>query len=188
MNGSTLMKLIDIIDFKKEYSNHTVNHPSITISKRVTIIKGENGKGKSTLLKGILGIIEYKGSILHNLEIAYMPEEMRIPHHLKVNSYLELMLPRNCYIEKNRLIQMFKMNEHKDKEIHELSKGMYLKTRLIYTLSLDKDMYILDEPFNGLDKESIHHLKKYIIESKKNFIISTHLNILTSLEADYIHI
>ena len=174
------MKLIDIRDFEKVYKNQKISHKNITINNRVTLIKGKNGKGKSTLLRGLLGLIHYKGSIIHELDFAYMPEEMRIPYHLKVNTYLELMLPRNSYLEKDRLLKLFNMTKHKDKEIHDLSKGMYLKTRLIYTLSLEKDMYILDEPFNGLDKISTEILKTYILDSKKSFLISSHLPIFNS--------
>lgn len=171
------MKSIDIKNMTKIYMENTVHHEQISIHKRITILKGENGSGKSTLMKAILGLIHYQGSIEHRLECGYLPEKMTIPNHLKLITYLKLMLPIHRYPQMESLIDLFDMRAHLEKEIAMLSKGMHMKCRLIYTLSLLKDIYVLDEPFNGLDDESMDKLKGYIVKHEKMFLISTHLDL-----------
>ena len=173
------MKSIDITSVTKNYKNHVVHHEFIKVSKRVTIIKGQNGSGKSTLCKAIMALIKYTGQIKCSGSIAYFPEYLQLPLILKSKTFLELMIPITRHNIMKQLIHMFKMDQNLDKEIIELSKGMNCKLRLIYTLSLDKDIYLLDEPFSGLDIETTKTLKNYILQSNKMYIISTHLDVFT---------
>lgn len=171
------MKLIDVKNMEKVYKKQTIKHESITVQKRITILKGENGSGKSTLIKSILGLIHYNGTIDNKLECGYFPESMKLPNHLKVETFLKMMLPLERLDAMHQLITLFDMHPHLDKEIGMLSKGMHMKCRLIYTLSLLKDIYFLDEPFNGLDEEALVKLCNYIKKHEKMFLISTHLDV-----------
>lgn len=171
------MKWIDISNIKKQYQDQNIVFEDIMIQKRLTILKGKNGSGKSTLMKAILGLIHFQGEIKHALECGYFPEKIMLPSHLKVETFLQMMLPHKVRSKTEELIALFDMKEHMQKEIHMLSKGMHMKCRLIYTLSLDKDMYLLDEPFNGLDEVSLSRFIHYIKHHKKMFLISTHLDV-----------
>lgn len=171
------MKSIDIKNLCKDYENTSIKFEDLLIHKRITILKGKNGSGKSTLMKSVLGLIHYKGEITNTITCSYFPEKIPLPSHLKVKTFLDLMLPKSRNQVMNELIQLFHMEDKLDKEIHSLSKGMTMKCRLIYSLSLEKDIYFLDEPFNGLDKESLKRFIDYIKKHQKMFVISTHLDI-----------
>ena len=166
--------LLQINTMTKNYKSKTIFFENIIIKDRVTLLLGKNGSGKSTLLKAICTVIRSTSDIINTNTISYMPEKMVLPN---INSmkYLELSTKNRKTLHK--YIDLFNMKEHIHKDIFELSKGMRMKLRLIIALTNDKDIYILDEPFNGLDKESLYKLIDVINKSKKNFLISTHLDL-----------
>ncbi len=162
----------------KNYQNVVVHHENITITDKVTLLLGKNGSGKSTLLKAICGLIQYDGDIKHNEIISYMPEKMELPN-INSDTYLKLSTTDHALLEE--LIHIFDMKEHIIKDIRELSKGMKIKLRLISTLASKSDIYILDEPFNGIDKQGLKKLINYINRSLKRFLISTHIDMSDTL-------
>ena len=82
---------------------------------------------------------------------------------------------RNKEEDVKKLLKLFKI-EGKSKELlSNLSKGMKAKVNLVQCLMEEADLYLLDEPLSGLDKEGVDCLIKYIKQSNKQFIISTHL-------------
>lgn len=66
----------------------------------------------------------------------------------------------------------------KAKKISTLSLGNRQKANLLCTLLRQADIYLLDEPFNGLDYLSVENIKQYLIQLKKSgkiIILSSHL-------------
>jgi len=164
---------IKINDFLKEYKGNSIKFDSICLTGRVVLIKGENGSGKSTLLKAISGFIKYKGSIINDQSISYMNEQTFLPNGC---SLLEFLL---MFSEKDHMmsfIKSFNLSSKLNNDLSSLSKGMRMKVNVIICLMDDKDLFILDEPFSGLDKESVEVLINYINNSDKDFLISTHLD------------
>lgn len=170
--SSTLIKVNNLL---KNYKSITLHHENISIKEGITILFGKNGSGKSTLLKGITSLIKSKSDIVHDVRISYLPEKMELPN-INTYTYLKLSVRNQKLLEKN--IDLFQLRDHLSKDIHELSKGMKIKVRLIVCLTKEADIYILDEPFNGLDKSSLHLLIRYINKSSSNFLVSTHLDLL----------
>ena len=171
--------LIKVSNFSKNYKVKEVVTKDFIITKNVTLIIGENGSGKSTIIKAICGFINYEGNIDINGKISYMSESPIFPVGITVNEFITRLKhisinSLNDQLIKN-LFKTFKIEDKLDTLISSLSKGMKAKLNLIQCLMENVDIYILDEPLSGLDKEGVYHLINYIKSSNKSYIISTHL-------------
>lgn len=167
------MNLIQLIDVKKSYLNKTFN---LTIKKNnITIINGTNGSGKSTLVKLISGLLKKDtGKIIKQTnKIKHLQEVISFPENLIVSDYLRIMSKINRGNPDERLINEFKVPM--DKKIFELSKGNKQKLYIITTFIGNNDLYILDEPLNGLDDQSIVFFIEYLKKLENiSIIIVTH--------------
>jgi len=66
---------------------------------------------------------------------------------------------------------------------------MKAKAGLLFCLSQSANVYLLDEPLSGLDRDSIKEVKKMIVESNKIFIITSHLQSeLFNIAEEVIHL
>ncbi len=141
------------------------------------IFIGHNGSGKSTTVKLILNLIhKEKGKVIRDYKsYCYMPEKTILPDYITIEEFLKDLsyLSKNCNYEK--YLELFNMD--KNQYISSLSKGNKQKVALIQLLMEDKDLYVLDEPTNGLDQESINILVKLLKEKNKQgktIIVVTH--------------
>ena len=76
------------------------------------------------------------------------------------------------------MIELFSLVGHEDETIESFSHGMRQKTIIIGALLPDPDIWILDEPLQGLDPQAAFDLKKMIrqhAEKGKTVIFSTHV-------------
>lgn len=141
---------------------------------------GKNGEGKTTLFRCLMGLEKYNGSCtIDNHEsslqsIAWCPAEPFVYEELTAAEfytfYSELLdLP------KSNSKQLFDLP--KDKLIREFSTGMKKKTYLNAVFQKDYDVYLLDEPFNGLDIESNYILMNFLRHKSQNstILISSHI-------------
>lgn len=167
--------LIEVNNFYKTYDKVEIVLEDIFIGDKVTLIVGSNGSGKSTLFKAILGLINYNGTIKRNGTISYMPEKHVFPKGITVNEFLSGLSLIDCNNNYLDLLLEFGLELKITEKISRLSKGMQAKLNLIQCLMKESDLYILDEPFSGLDNESIEKLIKYIDKSTKCFLISSHI-------------
>ena len=184
-----------------------INNLSVSYNKRKVInslnlslkehaihgIVGLNGSGKTTLLNTIFGIkkqesgeILFNGKNINKKQIAYLPTENFFYSYITGYEYLALIKNNNFNIEEwNNLFQI-PLNEN----IDIYSTGMKKRLALLAILKQQKDIIILDEPFNGLDIEMskvILLILKKLKESGSTIIVSSHI-IETLLNlCDYIH-
>lgn len=180
--------LVKIKDYVKKYKEATIKHKNIVINEKMTIIIGGNGSGKSTLLKSIVGLNQYEGEINHKGTFSYMSEHPIFPKDCSVKVFLDTLklIDRREY---KVLLKTLNLENKLNSKIDSLSKGMKVKLNLIQCLMKEADVYILDEPFNGLDKDSTISVIKMINQSNKSFIITTHIdNILSDIKAERIYI
>ena len=165
--------------FKKQFSSHIVEMIDITSNKRIVVLQGENGSGKSTLLKAIHKLISYDGSIQFNGSISYMNENIKFPLNATVMDIINSLniIDGRSKDEIVRLIDQYDLTSKINDQVSCLSKGMKMKLQLICTFLTDREVYLLDEPFSGLDKASVKKLIDYISKSSKKFIIASHLKV-----------
>ena len=102
--------------------------------------------------------------------------------NLTIREYLDFL--DNIYNDNEHniedLIIYFKLNNLLDRRLNLCSKGTKQKVNLIQCLIKNADIYILDEPFSGLDKEAIISLKKLIVQKQENatIILTSHEELL----------
>ena len=156
-------------------------------------IIGQNGAGKSTTFRMIMGFISpSKGQILVNNKLidervrstfGFMPEERGLYHNetiisqmtyfgeLHGMSHLNLRTNLRKWMKKLDVIGNF------NDKIKDLSKGNAQKIQLIAVLMFEPRLIILDEPFSGLDPVNADLLNDAILESKRKgsmIIFSSH--------------
>lgn len=122
-------------------------------------IRGANGSGKSTLLKIIAGLIPCKEREINgenDNSVSYLGHK---------NGFVEEITLRDNFnisglnINK-KLFNEFGLSKFKNQKFFNLSYGEKRKAALLRVIASNSKTWILDEPFAGLDEESIKALKK----------------------------
>lgn len=152
---------------------------------------GENGVGKTTLLKIISGLLTpQKGSctmdglvcserlprFLQN--IVLLPDEVHLPADTTPLQYVLSLAPfYPNYAEGSFLHLMQELEVEPQRKFKEMSFGQQKKSLLAAALSLGTDYVLLDEPTNGLDIPSKAQLRSILskrMQENTTIIISTH--------------
>lgn len=146
-------------------------------------IVGLNGSGKTTffnVLNGLYkqqsGTIDYQNAALKKNDIAYIDTETFFYPNLTAQEFLNVFTQKNQTFNEQELAKLFNLplNEF----IENYSTGMKKKLLILSQVKQDKQIYIFDEPFNGLDVETIKLLILMIemLASKGKLIfISSHI-------------
>lgn len=157
-------------------------------------IIGEEGNGKSTLLKAILGVCEYaeiEGTVdfLGN-RIGYLEQSMS-DENLDKNVFDFLFLNENDYYNKlnnfYKYLDLIKLNnEILEQNVRTLSGGEKVKISILKLLLNDYDILFLDEPTNDLDIETLEWLENFIRSINKPIIYVSHDETLLANTANMI--
>ena len=136
---------------------------------------GRNGKGKTTLLRLLMGDYEYQGSIVTNTHFDYFPYEVKAEDLTKTAD--ELMEGWKPQAESWQvLIQMNEIGmdaEFLYRPFGTLSHGERTRIMLAVLFAGENEFLLIDEPTNHLDAEVREMVKRYLA-SKKGFILVSH--------------
>lgn len=169
----------------KRYQHHTVYYPDLVLSSPRIVLLGGNGSGKSTLLQAMMHLIEYKGTIDTTDALAYMPE---LPSFPKDTTVEEFLCAFGGYYP-DSLVTEFALADKRQTNIASLSKGMKGKLNAIQCLMEEADVYLLDEPSNGMDDPSFDRLYQWLKTTTKHWIVTTHQpQLFDGLEAEVINL
>ncbi|SCI11570.1 Probable siderophore transport system ATP-binding protein YusV [uncultured Clostridium sp.] len=189
-----------MLKIKNLYSGYNdvdvIKDITIDVNKGESVfIIGPNGCGKSTFLKSIANIIEYRGSIqIENKEISSFKRKDLAKKVGLMSQISEIYFPYTIYdaVSLGRYpytkgmfdklskddhkiimdsIEKVGLTEYKDKMITELSGGQLQRVFLAKLLAQNPDIILLDEPTNHLDFkyqiELLEYVKKWSMSNNK---------------------
>lgn len=161
-------------------------------SGKIHGILGINGAGKSTFFSTVFGTkkansgeVLLNGSPIEKKDIGFLQTENYFYPLMKGKEYLELVAPKQDYLKWNEIFQL-----PLDEFVEDYSTGMKKKIAFMGLILLDRDIYILDEPFNGVDIQSNEILISIIQSLKekgKYMFISSHILSSLLVVSDAIH-
>lgn len=173
-------RLLEFKNISKAFGNNVLfNNSSFYINRGEKIgIFGENGTGKSTLIKIIIGEEKLNNGemwISDSLEIAYLSQNV-VDLDSEITP-LELIgeLPRdNMGKVRTMLFNMGLSNRILDTKIKYLSFGEKMKVKLAGFILKNYPLIILDEPENHIDLPSREQLEEALINYEGTVIIVSH--------------
>lgn len=158
---------------------------------------GLNGAGKSTTMKHILGLLRQQsgtirihgqtvdeGGEAYRSSFVYVPETPLLYDELTVKEHLELTamaydIDKRTYEERVQpLLEEFQMGDKLHYFSQHLSKGMRQKMMIMCAFLVQPDLYIIDEPFVGLDPLGIRALLELMVRVKEagsSLLLSSHI-------------
>lgn len=191
--------LIAVENLVGGYTNHNVLHGiSFKIyPEEIVGLIGLNGAGKSTTIKHIIGLMQAKqGEIkikgqtfgqspeTYRSQLAYIPEQPILYEELTLYEHLKLIamsygLDQSVFEERVPiLLKEFRMERQKNWFPVHFSKGMRQKVMIMCAFLIEPPIYIVDEPFVGLDPLGIQSYLQ-LMETMKakgaGILMSTHI-------------
>lgn len=168
--------MIKFINVYKKYLNKIIlNDISFTLENNsFTLLVGENGSGKSTILKLISKHIQKtSGKIDVDGSVAYLQEKYTLPRHIDVKTYISFL--ESLYnVDLSYYVKYLDIPKIK---IRELSKGNLQKLGIISLIASKAEILLLDEPSEGMDSETKKKFLNILSTFKKEnktIVISTH--------------
>lgn len=200
------MIMLKITNLCKEYKGFKLDNISLRLPKGFIMgLVGKNGAGKSTTIKSIMNMLDFKGEILVNgydnviketdvkQNVGIVSDQPFFPviFTLKqVEKYAGAFYENwdsNTYY---KLLNKFGLMP--EKKVSELSRGMGVKLQLAVALSHKAGLLLLDEPTSGLDPvardELMDILMEYIQDGGNSVLFSTHISADLEKIADYVTI
>ena len=163
---------------------------------QIMLIQGPNGKGKTTLLLNIIQLLDpLKGDVKLNGQkidsqtasdcFLYLGENHFAYDQLTLNQNIDYWLSiHNVVFTKdiiNKSIKYLFGELNLDKKFYQLSFGQKKKLQLLLLILVNKPIWILDDPFNGLDNNTIKKITTLLAkkaENKGSIIIASHQDLL----------
>lgn len=196
---------IVIKNVKKHYPEFELGPVSLQIPQGAIMgLIGENGAGKTTMIKLILNLIQRDGGEISVFGMDNKKDEIKIKEQIGVvldeSMFYDGLKAKNVSAMMKRIYHnweeetFFRYLQRFDisfkKTIKEYSKGMKMKLSLAVALSHQAKLLILDEPTGGLDpvirNEILDIFMEFIMKEENSILISSHIT--TDLEkiCDYI--
>lgn len=189
-----------------EVKNLTGGYGQVSVLKKETFtvndgqvvgLIGLNGAGKSTTIKHIIGLLTPRGgqilidgiSLQQDVEkyrkkIAYVPEMPILYPELTLKEHIDLTIMAydldhdKTWENANKLLKTFRLDNKLDWFPQNFSKGMKQKVMIVCAFMTDARLFIIDEPFTGLDPLAVNDLLNIVEEKKKagcSVLMSTHI-------------
>ncbi|MBQ7821322.1 MAG: ABC transporter ATP-binding protein [Clostridia bacterium] len=143
-------------------------------------LMGPSGCGKTTLFKIISGLEKPDSGTLSGTEsmrFSAVFQDDRLCENMSLYANMKLVCPKST--KKSEIlngIQELGLGGFENKPVSTLSGGMKRRASVLRAMLAEFDTLILDEPFNGLDRESKAVTSKYILDrlNSRTLIIITH--------------
>lgn len=187
--------MIEVINLSKKFRNKLIfEDVNLKFSQgNIYGFIGPNGVGKSVFFKTISGLIKAsEGSVIVNGKVirrdigfipnlGYMDNDASFIEDISGFQNLKLLASINNKIDDNiilNLMKRLKLDPSSNIKVKNYSLGMRQKLSIIQAIMENPDVVILDEPFNGVDKDSVLIIKEIISELKhdnKIILLTSHI-------------
>jgi len=185
------MKILKTENLTKKYINKkALDNLNISLERgKIYGLLGPNGSGKTTLMKIIAGLLQPSSGDIQIMDnrigkdtkkiVSYMPTSNYLSNGMKIKHWIDCF---HDYFEDfnkekaKELISFMKLKE--DMKIKSLSTGMLQRLKISLAISRDATLYVLDEPFNGIDPVSREKIMEALLNNlneEKTIIISSHM-------------
>ena len=184
--------MIKLENVTKNYASFGLDVSLEVLPNRITGIIGQNGAGKSTTFKLILGLIQkdygnitilnesnYSKNIAQ--EVGVVLADSGFSGYLTIQDLLPIQKAMYTNFDEPYFIkQCEKYGLPRNKKIKEFSTGMKVKLKVIVAMSHHAKLLILDEPTSGLDviarDEVLELLRDFMLEDNHSIVISSHIS------------
>jgi len=200
-----MLKVEGLVKTFKKAKNPTLKGIDFVVDNgEVFGLIGKNGAGKSTTIKCITGVLPFeKGKIVINTYnvvkkpnkaksvIGYVPDNHSVYENLTGREYVNFMadIYKVKIEDRERRIKKYakllNIEDALDMQINGYSHGMHQKICIMGALVHEPKLWILDEPFLGLDVQSVQVVKDCINDyskNKKHMVMLTTHNLETVIE------
>lgn len=178
----------------------------------ILALLGTNGAGKTTTVKMTAGLVLPTTGMIRVLGHDMVRERTKGVRHIGAvlegtrNLYwrlsarenllyfggLRLVPRRELNYRIDKLLTLFDLSEHQDRDVRHFSRGMQQKLALLAALLHDPEVLLLDEPTLGLDVQAARRLEETIVqlarEQGKAILLTTHVIALAEKLADRIFV
>ena len=173
--------VLEIDDVSKSYGEKEVlSHVSLLVERGNKIaFVGQNGQGKTTLAKMIIGETDYQGTIKlgHNVQLGYFAQNQAdyLDGELTVLDTMYHAADDTNRMKIRDILGSFLFRgDEVDKKVKVLSGGERNRLALAKMLLSDFNVLVMDEPTNHLDIKSKNVLKKALQQFEGTLIIVSH--------------
>lgn len=198
--------MLRLLNYKKSYGPAPVLEiEKLELPVGVYWLKGENGTGKTTLLKSIAGLIPFDGTIevdgtnlrkqrmLYTKKVSFAEAEPVYPSFLTGEDLLRFYRQTKGSDEKTRkdLTEAFGATSYLQNTIGTYSSGMLKKLSLVLAFIGEPKLILLDEPFITLDVKAVETLRQRIGKASENgtlVLLSSHQEPALPVSCTTLHI
>lgn len=171
----------------KNYGHtQALNNVSLKVEAGTSFaLLGKNGAGKTTFVKSLLDLVSTKEGTLRILgvdssqkearqKVAYLPEKFSFYPYYTLKGVCEFygmmkgIKGQELQNQVSQAMDKLGIGDLAHKKVKECSKGQLQRTGIAATLVGDTELFILDEPFSGLDPIAIKELQDLLRELQKN--------------------
>ncbi|MGL5694185.1 MAG: ABC transporter ATP-binding protein [Peptostreptococcaceae bacterium] len=188
-------KVIEIINISKSFKEQVVlSEVSLSIERgKIYGLVGRNGSGKTVLMKCICGFTPVTSGVI-KVDNKIVGKDIDIPQNIGIIIESPGFLPNYSAYKNLKLLATIKnnivkeeiynvirkvgLNPESKKYVSKFSLGMRQRLGLAQAIMENPDIYILDEPMNGLDKNGVEEIRNLLLELKndnKTIILATHI-------------
>ncbi|WP_130859070.1 ABC transporter ATP-binding protein [Gracilibacillus phocaeensis] len=197
--------VIELRGVSKAFNGFSIEDVDLQIKQGyITGFIGENGAGKSTMIKLIMNLLEPDEGEVRVFGLDYTRHAKEIKGRigfvydqniyypsLSLKDISKIVAPAYQHWDKQQFakyVDQFELPFHQP--IKKLSKGMQMKASIAMALSHDAELIVMDEPTTGLDptfRRQLHDIfQEVMMDERKSIFFSTHITSDLERLADYI--
>lgn len=208
--GESNVLVIETIDLRKKYRQvEALKGVTLKVEKgQIYGLLGQNGAGKSTMVKILLGIVNRTGgdAMVFGMQagdtatrrrIGYLPEDHRFPEYHTAYSLLDFYgmlygMSRADRVKRiPEMLDMVGIKGRMNDKIRTYSKGMKQRVGIAQAMFHDPDLIIMDEPTDGVDpigRREIRAIMQQLKDQGKTIFLNSHLLGEVELICDHVAI